>query len=80
MGDPLHQTAVAHKDIGEVIDNLMIRAVKLRAQRAFGNRQPNRVRQPLSERSGGGFDARRIAQFRVARRFGVQLTEVFQLL
>ncbi len=29
MRDPLHQTAVAHKDIGVVVDNLMVRPVEL---------------------------------------------------
>ena len=67
--DPLHQAAIAHKDIGVVIDNLMSRLVKLRRQRALGNRQPDRIRQPLTERPGGGFDPWRITQFRVPRRF-----------
>ncbi len=58
----------------------MSRLVKLRCQGAFGNRQPHRVSQPLAERAGGGLNARRIADLRVARRFGVQLAEVFQLL
>jgi hypothetical protein len=60
-----------------VVDNLMVRAVELRRQRAFGNRQPDGVRQPLAERAGGGFDARRIANLRVTRGFRMQLAEVF---
>ncbi|CCJ89366.1 hypothetical protein BN132_1294 [Cronobacter turicensis 564] len=79
MGDALHQAAVAHKHIGIMIDDLMARTVELRRERFLGNSQTNRVRQPLTERPGGGFHARRIADFRVARRFGVQLAEVFQL-
>ncbi len=78
--DPLHQTAIAHKDIREVIDNLMIRLVKLRRQRALGNRQPDRIRQPLTQRAGGGLHPRRIANLRVTRGFRVQLAEVFQFL
>ncbi len=39
----LHQTAVAHKHPGIVVNNLMVRLVKLCRQRALGNRQPNRV-------------------------------------
>ncbi|CCJ99103.1 hypothetical protein BN130_1737 [Cronobacter malonaticus 507] len=79
MGDAFHQAAVAHKHIGIMIHNLMARAVELRRERFLGNRQTNSIRQPLAERPGGGFHARRIADFRVARRFGVQLAEVFQL-
>ncbi|CCK15451.1 hypothetical protein BN136_1461 [Cronobacter universalis NCTC 9529] len=79
MRDTFHQAAIAHKHIGIVIDDLMARAVKLRRERFLGNRQTHGVREPLAERPGGGFHARRIADFRVARRFGVQLAEVFQL-
>ncbi|SAD27441.1 Uncharacterised protein [Enterobacter hormaechei] len=77
VGDPLHQAAVTHKDIGVVIDNLVVGLVELRGQRTFGNRQANGIRQPLAQRAGSGFNARRIADLRVARRFGVQLAEVF---
>ncbi len=41
--NPLHQTAVTYKHISVVIDNLVVWLVKLRRQRAFGNRQPDRV-------------------------------------
>ena len=80
MGNPLHQAAVTHKYVGIVVDNLVVRLVKLCRQRAFGNRQPNRIGQPLTEWSGRCFHPRRIANLRVPRRFGVQLAEVFQLL
>ena len=43
MGDPLHQTAVTHKDVRVVIDDVMPRLVKLRTQRAFRDGQPNGV-------------------------------------
>ena len=80
MGNPLHQAAVTHKHVGVVIDNLVVRLVELCRQRTLGNRQPDRICQPLTERPGGGFHARRIANLRVPRGFGVQLAEVFQLL
>ena len=79
VGDPLHQAAVAHKHVGKVVDDVVTRTVELRRQRAFSDRQTHGVGQPLAQRPGGGFDARRVADFRVARRFRVQLTEVLQL-
>ncbi|MNT95736.1 hypothetical protein D3C72_2376720 [compost metagenome] len=53
--------------------------VELGGQGAFSDRQPDSIRQPLTERSGGCFDARRIAKLRVAGRFGMQLAEIFDL-
>ena len=79
MRNPLHQTTIAHKHVGKVVDDLMVWLIKLRRQRALGDSQPHRVRQPLPQRPGGGFNPRGIADFRVARRFGMQLTEVFYL-
>ena len=66
MGDTFHQTAVAHKHISEVIDNLMARLVKLRRQRAFRYRQSDGICQALPQRTSGGFNARRLANLRVA--------------
>lgn len=77
MGDPLHQAAITHKDIGVVIDNLVVGLVELRGQRTLCNRRADGIRQPLAQRAGSGFNTRRIADLRVARRFGVQLAEVF---
>ena len=77
VGDPLHQAAVTHKDVGVVIDNLVVGLVELRGQRTLGNCQADGIRQPLAQRAGGRFHARCIADLRVARRFGVQLAEVF---
>ncbi len=79
MGNPFHQTAVAHKHPGVVVNDLVIRLVKLRRKSAFSNRQPDSVRQTLAERARGGLHARRIANLRVTRRFRMQLTEIFQL-
>ena len=77
VGDPLHQAAITHKDIGVVIDNLVVGLVELRGQRTLCNRQADGIRQPLAQRAGSSFNTRRIADLRVARRFGVQLAEVF---
>ena len=78
MGDPLHQTTIAHENPGVMVDNLMTVAVKLRRQGAFGDGHTDGVRQPLAQRAGGGFHPRGIAMLRVAGRFRVQLTELLQ--
>ena len=78
MGDPLHQTAIAHEHPGVMVNDLMAGAIKLRRQRPFGDGHPNGVRQPLAQRAGGGFHPRGIAMLRVAGRFRVQLTELLQ--
>ena len=54
----------------------MVRLVKLRCQRALGNGHADGVGQTLSQRSGGGFHARRVANFRVTWRLRMELTEV----
>ncbi|MND96041.1 hypothetical protein D3C80_883140 [compost metagenome] len=77
--NPLHQTAIAHENVGEVIDDVMARLVELCGKGALGDRQPDGVCQPLTEWSGRGFDARRIAKLRVSRGFGMQLAEIFDL-
>ena len=78
VGDPLHQTAIAHKHPGIVIDNVVAGTVKLRRQRALGNRHADGVGQPLAKRAGGCLDAGSIAVFRVAGRFRMELAKVFQ--
>ena len=54
-------------------------AVELVRQQLFGQRHAHGVGQALAERAGGGLDARRDADFRMARRLAVQLAEVAQL-
>ncbi|VGP32200.1 hypothetical protein SB00610_01829 [Klebsiella quasipneumoniae subsp. similipneumoniae] len=79
MGDPLHQTTIAHENPGVMVDNLMTGAVKLRRQGAFGDGHTDGVRQPLAQRAGGGLHPGGIAMLRVTRRFRVQLAELLQL-
>ena len=69
MGDPLHQTAIAHENPGVMVDNLMTGAVKLCRQGAFGDGHADGIRQPLAQRAGGGLHPGGIAMLRVARRF-----------
>ncbi|CAI1167777.1 Uncharacterised protein [Serratia liquefaciens] len=77
--DAFHHAAVAHKGVGVVVDHVMARAVELRGQGAFGNGEADGVGDALAQWAGGGFHAWGVAVFRVARGFGVQLAEVFQL-
>ncbi|SJN10844.1 hypothetical protein CZ787_04540 [Halomonas citrativorans] len=79
MGNAFHQAAVTQKAPGVVIDNGVARAVELRCQGFFGNRKADRVGKPLTERAGGGFDAGRVAKFRMAGGGRVQLPEVLKL-
>ncbi|CAI1174446.1 Uncharacterised protein [Serratia rubidaea] len=79
VGDAFHHAAVAHKDVGVVVDDVMARTVELGGQGAFGDGEADGVGDALTERTGGGLDAGGVAVLRVARGFGVQLTEVFQL-
>ncbi len=73
-----HHAAVAHEGVGEVIDDVVSWTVKLRRQRFFRDSHTDCVSDPLAQRAGGGFHACGVADFRVARSLGVQLTEVFQ--
>ena len=79
MGNTFHHAAIAHEGIGEVIHDIVAWTVELRRQCFFRNRHTDRVRNPLAQRAGGGFNTCGVTHFRVARRFGVQLTEVLQL-
>ncbi|SXE21908.1 Uncharacterised protein [Klebsiella variicola] len=77
--DAFHHAAVAHEGVGEVVDDVVARTVELRRQGFLGDSHPDRVSDTLAQRTGGGFHARGVADFRVTRGFGVQLAEVFQL-
>ncbi|CAM3596774.1 hypothetical protein SB6411_05435 [Klebsiella spallanzanii] len=77
--DTFHHAAIAHKRVSEVVNNVVARTVELRRQGFLRNRHPHRIGNTLTQRTGRGFNTRCIAHFRVARRFGMQLTEVLQL-
>ena len=51
-------------------------AVELGGEQLLGERHADRVGEALAERAGGGLDARRDADFGMARRLRVQLAEV----
>ncbi len=74
-----HHAAVAHEGVGVVVDDVVTRAVELRRQGAFGDGEADGVGDALAQRAGGGLNARGVTVLRVARGFGMELTEVFQL-
>ena len=79
MGDAFHQTAITEERVGAVINQIVTGAVELRAENFLSQRHSHRITNTLTQRASGSFNAWRITVFRVARCFGVQLTEVFNL-
>jgi hypothetical protein len=58
----------------------MAGAVEVCCERLLCQRKTHRVGQTLTERTGGGFHARRFVGFRMAGGLGVQLAETLELL
>ena len=79
VGDTLHQAAIAQEAPGVVVNDGVAGAVELRGQGFLGNRETDRVGKALAQRASGGFDARSVAELRVASGGRVQLAEVLQL-
>ena len=79
MGDTFHQTAVAHKSIGVVVDDVVAVAVELRRENFLSRGHAHRVGNALAQRPSGGFDTGGITVFGMAGGFAVQLAEVFQV-
>ena len=83
VADALHQAAIAHENIGVVVDDVMVDfgvfAVELLRQQLFCQRHAYRVGQALTERAGGGFNAGGVAQFRVAGGFAMQLAKLLEI-
>ncbi len=77
MADALHEIAVRGDHIGAVIDEIV---AVFGVQHALGHGHADRGGDALSERAGGGLDARRHEVFRVARRLGIELAEILQLI
>ncbi len=80
VADAFHQAAVAHEDVGMVVDDAVAGLVELRGHQFFRQRHADRVADALAQRTGGGFNAGGVAELGVARGFAVQLAEVFQFL
>ncbi len=79
VADALHQAAVASEHVGVMVNHRMARPVELLGQALFGHRHAHRIGQALTQRSGGGLDARRITVLGVARRLGVKLAELLEV-
>lgn len=76
----LHQTTVAKKSIGVVIDNVVTVTVELCGQTLFGNRHTNSVGNALTQRTGRSLHARCIAVFRMPGSLGMELPKLFQII
>ena len=80
VGNTFHQAAIAYKGIGVVVNNVMARAVELSCQGFLSQCKTHSVSQALPQWASGGFYARGVAVFRVARGFRVQLAEVLDVI
>ena len=78
-GDSLHQIAVGRDHERAVIEEVEAGAIEVRGQHALGDRHPDRVGEALTERSGGGLDARREPVLGMAGRARAELAEAAQL-
>ena len=74
--DALHQAAVAGDRVDVEVEEVLAEALALPLR---GQRHPDRGRDPLAQRPGGGLDAGGPAVLGVARRARVQLAEFFDL-
>ena len=77
--DAFHHAAVAHEDVGVVIDDRVVGAVELGGEQALGERHADRVRDALAEGPGGRLDTRGAAALGVAGRLRAELAEAPQL-
>ncbi len=77
MADAFHQVAVGAQHIGVVVDHF---TAELRGQQAFRQRKADRGGDALAERAGGGLDAVGDEVLGMARRLGVELPEILELI
>ena len=78
MGDTFHQAAVAHEGVGVVVNDVVTRLVELLGHGLLGDRHADGIGDALTQRTGRGFNARRVTVLRVTRGARVQLAEVFR--
>jgi len=79
VAHPFHQAAVAHEDIGAVVDHGVAGPVEFGRQQLLGQCHAHGIGQALAERAGGGLHAGCHVHLGVARRLAVQLAEPTQL-
>ena len=75
-----HHAAVAHADVGVVVNNVQTVFIEFGSQDFFGQSHAYCVGNTLSQWAGCGFHAVGIAIFRMAGGFAVQLAEIFQII
>ena len=78
--DPFHHVAIAGQNIGVMIDDAPRRRVELRRQHTLGDRDSDRVAEPLSQRSRGCLDPWRRPIFRMSGRLRAQRSEPLEVL
>ena len=76
MGDSLHQIAVRNQRVCAVIHDVITESG---VQDALAQSHSDGVGKPLTERSGGGFNAGRQPPFRMPCGFRIQLSKLFNL-
>ncbi|MND93572.1 hypothetical protein D3C80_857610 [compost metagenome] len=80
VGNAFHHAAITQEHIGVVVDDVVARTVELRRHDFFSQGKTHGVGQALAQWTGGGFYARGVAEFRVARGAAVQLTELLEVI
>ena len=79
VGDTFHHAAITHKHKGVVVDDVVAVTVELTGHHLFGNRHADGIGDALPQRASGGLHTWRIAILGMTRGFGMQLTEVLQI-
>jgi len=79
VADAFHQAAVADEYPGAVIHDGVTIAVEFFGEQLFSERHAHGIGDALTQRARGRFHADGMADFRVARRLGMQLAEGFQV-
>src|SRR6185437_6589914 len=77
LADTFHQIAVRRDDISLVIDDFVAEG---RGEMFLGNGHADRIRKPLSERTSGGLDARRMAIFGMSGSIRAELAKALDLI
>ena len=80
LRDAFLEATVAGEADHDVVKDLMLRGVEVRGGHLGGDGHADDIAGALAERTGGGFDADRLAELGVARGLGVKLAEVLHFL
>ena len=79
MRNSLHEATIAKEYPGPVIDNLVIRSIKLGGQHLLGYRHANGIGQALPQRASRRLDRSARFIFRVTGSPGSELAEILEL-